>query len=586
MGLWLVTIAVILSQVPRTCSIEKEWLDKIDNANCNPSLLPKTNETEDDNISLTCPTWYYLSNDSKHCVLGRNMHPIIDINPTTKQVFIRHFYCTTKENNTDTTVLGRCLYSAVHSTRVSLPLPCNATDLNDYMCAGLNREGQLCGQCKQGFAPPGYSYSMECMACDSSNWIKYAAVAFGPLTLFFILVTVCHISPTSSYLHGIMFFSSVLSLPQFVRIGNLIVKYDGYKTTIRSFNILISVLAIWGLDFFRPLYTPFCVHPDMNTIQALAMDYLIALYPLFLLVVVYIIIQLYSHSFKPTVLLWSTVRPVMKVIKSYLKIETSFVNSFSTIFLFSSIKIQSVSFDLLLPTSIYYNHGPQDSKLFLYLAGDVEYFGPEHLPYAIIAICFLITLVFLPALLLFLYPCTCCQKLLNRLHCNSLALKAVMDAYQGIYKDGTNNTRDYRYFSGIFFLARTVIVVVLGSMNSYSFTTIVTLLLLGLTLSMAILHPQKSRISYTMDCFFTVELAVIFLYVSTKPKYSNGIDKSISILGIFLAIALPFVYTSALIVRWLFMKVRFPQNLMNWIRSKHETFQLHPTSDAEYSPLP
>ena len=585
MHLWLVIISVIVAKAPFTCSLEKEWLQKIDSSNCNPRLLEK-NERGVDNASLTCPPWYYLSNNSEHCELGRYIYRILDINPTTEQVYIRHFYCMTKKNNSDTAVLGRCVYSSVDFLRDSLPLPCNTTVLNDYMCAGLNREGQLCGRCKKGFAPPGYSYSMQCVPCNSSNWIKYAAIAFGPLTLFFILVTLCHISPTSSYLHGIIFFSNVLSLPQFVRIGNLNLAYDHKVSVHRTYNILLSLLAFWGLDFFKLLYSLFCIHPDMNIVQALALDYLIALYPLFLLVIVHIILKLHSHNFKPTVFLWKTVRPLMKCMKSYLKIETSFINSFSTIFMFSSIKIQSVSFDLLLPTAIYYNHGSPDSKLFLYLAGDVEYFGPEHFPYAIAAICLLVTLVIFPALLMFLYPCACFQKLLNRLYCNSFALKTVMDAYQGIYKDGTNNTRDYRYFSGIFFLARAVIAVVLGTMNSYGFTTIITLLLIALTLSMAVLHPQKSRISYTMDCLFTSELTVIFLFISIRPTYSNELDKVVSSLGVFLAVALPFVYVFALILRWLFLKVQLPHHLMIWIRQKHKTFQLHSKYDAEYVPLP
>ena len=39
-----------------------------------------------------------------------------------------------------------------------------------------------------------------------------------------------------------------------------------------------------------------------------------------------------------------------------------------------------------------------------------------------------------------------------------------MDVYQGNYKDGTNNTRDYRYFSGVFFLA-----ILIFTMKSYVF---------------------------------------------------------------------------------------------------------------------
>ena len=42
---------------------------------------------------------------------------------------------------------------------------------------------------------------------------------------------------------------------------------------------------------------------------------------------------------------------------------------------------------------------------YLFLAGNVEYFGPGHFPYVILAVFILITLVLFPVLLMFLYPC-------------------------------------------------------------------------------------------------------------------------------------------------------------------------------------
>ena len=148
----------------------------------------------------------------------------------------------------------------------------------------------------------------------------------------------------------------------------------------------------------------------------------------------------------------------------------------------------------------------------------MEYFGSEHFPYAIIALCTLITLI---ALLMFLYPCACFQRLLNRLHCNSLALRTFMDVYQGNYKDETNNTRDYRYFSGVFFLARTAVIISLASLNSYYFAVILGLLFTALTVSMALLHPQKSRFSYTMDILFSLALSVFFLVFSARRVHNS-----------------------------------------------------------------
>lgn len=122
------------------------------------------------------------------------------------------------------------------------------------------------------------------------------------------------------------------------------------------------------------------------------------------------------------------------------------------------------------------------------------------------------TLLIFPALLMFLYPCAFFQRLLNRLGMNSLALKTVMDAYQGVYKDGTNNTRDYHWFSGIFFLSRTVVIILMSVMDSDSYISLFVTFVLILILAIALFHPQKLHLSYIMDCLFTL-LAEIGLSV-------------------------------------------------------------------------
>ena len=39
-------------------------------------------------------------------------------------------------------------------------------------------------------------------------------------------------------------------------------------------KIFFSLFGIWNLDFFSTVYKPFCIHPEVSVIQALAMDYL------------------------------------------------------------------------------------------------------------------------------------------------------------------------------------------------------------------------------------------------------------------------------------------------------------------------
>ena len=135
-------------------------------------------------------------------------------------------------------------------------------------------------------------------------------------------------------------------------------------------------------------------------------------------------------------------------------IRTSVIDSFVTFFLLSSIKISSVTADLLVPMQIY-RFGSNTSTYGLYYSPTVVYFGEEHLPYAILAI-FISTVFFcVPTILLILYPFRLFQRFLSLFPYNWHYLRAFFDSFQGCYKDGTEpGTFDCRWFSALTLLLR------------------------------------------------------------------------------------------------------------------------------------
>ena len=118
-------------------------------------------------------------------------------------------------------------------------------------------------------------------------------------------------------------------------------------------EVIFSLLAIWNLDFFRTVYKPFCIHPKVSVIQALAMDYLVAAYPLTLVAVTYVLVTLHTRNCWLLTKIWKPFRHIMRPILRNFNIQTSLIDSFATLFLLSSIKFQSVSSDLLFPTRLY-----------------------------------------------------------------------------------------------------------------------------------------------------------------------------------------------------------------------------------------
>ena len=534
-------------------------------ANCSsflhiPLLTRSQSEREEDRCdnctseSYLCPPWWYKPTKGGSCKFGAQVGGAVTGIASTMQTALLPLYCMTSSNvsSTGNEALGSCLLSLPDSFGArEYTLPCNISDLNDFMCASINREGQLCGRCRKGFAPPVYSYSLRCVNCTdySLNWLKYLAVAFGPLTVFSVIISVFHISPTSPYLHGLIFMAHIVCSPNIVRmvVQNAEETPNGFSWI---HNVFYSLFGMWNLDFFRTVYKPFCIHPKVSVIQALAMDYLVAAYPLTLVTVTYVLVTLHTRNCWLLTKIWKPFRHIMRPILRNFDIQTSLIDSFATLFLLSSIKFQSVSSDLLLPTRLYDINGSPNSKTYLYLAGDVEYFGSKHLPFAIIALLVFSMFVILPTLLLFLYPCRCFQQLLNRLHCNFHVLRVFMDVFLGPYKDGTDNSRDLRYFAGAFFLARVIFVLLFGYLDFFLSVALNGLVLIILLLMMAIFQPQKSKFHCNVDCVFLFFVLVSFL-IMLGGDFGNHITAATYVITVCVVIIIflsLFMFITGLIV--------------------------------------
>ena len=213
--------------------------------------------------------------------------------------------------------------------------------------------------------------------------------------------------------------------------------------------------------------------------------------------------------------------------------------------------MQSVTLDLLSPTLLYHVHvdGSTDEKLYLFLAGDVEYFGPKHMPYALLS---LFVFLLIPGLLLFFYPCRFFQRLLNAIHCNFLGLRIFMDVFQGHYKDGTNGTRDYRFFSGLFFWTR-YILMACAILFSSLFVYGIIITMLGFTV--AITHPHRIQLHYLLDCISFILLSLLlFAFMGTFLGPHNSIPAKVSQLFFFVAVFLPVLYIIVLICYWIIAK--------------------------------
>ena len=431
--------------------------------------------------------------------------------------------------------------------------------ITNHTCSRLNRTGALCGKCQANHYPLAYSYDMVCIPCASPgwNWVKYIAAAYLPLTLFSFAILVFRVNVISSHFHGILIFSQSIAMPSVSRV--MLSGLRERPTRLVIVKILISFYGIWNLDFARPFYTNLCL--GTGILPTLALDYAIAVYPLLLTIVSYVLISLYDRQCRVIVVLW---KPFQVLFSLFFKnnskiIRTSVIDAFSAFFLLSLVKFLSVSLDLLIPTNVWTLYGSHfNSTRGLYYAGNVEYFGREHLPYATLAIILLLVFVISPIAILALYPFRIFHKFLNLFPGRWYVLHTFVDPFQGCYKDGVEpGTHDCRWFSTAFLIFRCVSLLlcsdaVKGSYHSYA--AIFTLLFL---LLVVLVQPYKQRVVhlYKSNVSFLILYAINCAVISAINEMDN---KSAVYLEILIVLAM-FVASTPLLcilvwVLYLFFK--------------------------------
>ena len=121
--------------------------------------------------------------------------------------------------------------------------------------------------------------------------------------------------------------------------------------------VLTSIAGIWNLDFFRLVYEPFCLHPNMTTLHVQVLEYAIAVYPLLLIVLTYMMVSLHDNNFKPVVWLWKPFRWLLKHIKQQWNVRTSLIDVFASFIFLSTSRLLTASFNVLVPTYVDYTGG-------------------------------------------------------------------------------------------------------------------------------------------------------------------------------------------------------------------------------------
>ena len=473
---------------------------------------------------LECPVWFEPRGN--YCVcsnsarFSRQVLCFSGDSYRNASLSVASFYCVTYDEAFNTTVIGTTIYTPGLQTGSPLgyypvPVTCNVSEFNEYVCGQLNMEGRLCGRCKDGYSLQFATHTPKCIRCNYPiyYWSLFLLRGILPTTLLYVLLLFFKVDINTPPAVSIIMFSQLYYYVFASRLDGQLSSH-ALSETAKTVN---SFYGILNLQYFYELFTPICLPGLTTALELLFITYLIGLYPLLLVIITYICIELHAR-FRPIIILCKPFSMCLAKLRQPYHASESVINVLATFLVLSYTKLLLNTLFILQPVALFTSAGDRLPSLYFFYNATIRYFHGNHLPAALAAI--VIGLVLLvPPLLFLLYPFIWFQEMLERMHLRRHGLRAFMDVFQGHFKNGTEGTRDWRPFSAVYFGLK-VLIMIMAFMNP-TLTLVTYATLFGLVL-VATTWPYKIYAYNVIECiifaYYTALAHLITDYFSTVDK--------------------------------------------------------------------
>ena len=453
-------------------------------------------------------------------------------------------------------LLGHCQFTCFRNSFLTAT---NISLLQENQCSHFNRTGLFCGNCTKGTAYPAYSFTLKCVPCEQ-NWrniVKYVAVAYGPLTMFLLLLMVFRVSVNSGPLLGYIFVAQISSVSFQMRLGiGMIEGLNISEYQKIGFRVLGTAYGIWNLDFFRSVIPPFCLHPHWNTIQVMCLDYLISSYPFILIFVTYTIVEFYSRGYK-ICCMWRPFHCCFARLKNEMNIRTSLVDAFGTFFSLSYAKTLSTSVDILGITQTWNSNDTEMGYKLYYAATE-----PINPYYVILGLLLFLVFNVIPVIVLLFYSL---KKPPQRDNSGDVQgfFQPFFETLLAPYRDGRDGGHNCRFFSIVYLTARIVMNVALFITGNIFFQLVAAVILLITGMLVAVIKPYKSNAYNTVDTVLMLSLALGYTGVASY-YFTHFIAPLSSLLAQVTAAVvccIPLLYFLALVLYYVVVVTKLPQRV-------------------------
>uniref|UniRef100_A0A1X7UUK7 TRP C-terminal domain-containing protein n=1 Tax=Amphimedon queenslandica TaxID=400682 RepID=A0A1X7UUK7_AMPQE len=379
----------------------------------------------------------------------------IDDSPTEMLLHIYILNVGHTENITVTTtckcIHGNCTRPNCDTDNQPYKLPCHSHLDNDLQLIGYCYD-ETTEECYIHCASKGVPLDNvnTCTKCDKYGYLVFITIEILPITIMVLLIIVFNIQLTNGSINGVVFYSQMMSISY---SDYSYYYHNHYNPVLPLSEILYNILNLDFTPFIDHKYS-LCISTNTPPLGVISFWYVIGFYPLLLLLIHYVWITLYNKGFKCVVFITRPFHRFMARFWSMTGIEQSFTHSIASIYILCFTQLAATSFQIL---SFDANSTSSFNGTKFYYDMKQDYFKGVHGAAGFFAVLVLLFLIVLPSLYILLYPFMWFHKLLDCLHWRKQLLISLGDVFTGPYKNGTENTYDYRFMAGLYLLAKIII---------------------------------------------------------------------------------------------------------------------------------
>uniref|UniRef100_A0A1X7TD50 TRP C-terminal domain-containing protein n=1 Tax=Amphimedon queenslandica TaxID=400682 RepID=A0A1X7TD50_AMPQE len=369
----------------------------------------------------------------------------------TLYIYILNVHVNKTINITTECYSGNCTQSNCDTDDLPYKLPCFGSNYNSFGRCYDNNTKECYIYCPSELGIP-LNNPYTCVKCDEHGLLVFIVIELLPITIMVLLIIIFNIQLTNGSINGLVFYSQIIALSYFVYYYYIYYDYSFDYDPYRYVQLSVIPCNIFNLDFTPFIYNyVMCISPNTPPLGVISFWYVIGFYPLLLLLLLYVWITLYDKGYKCVVFITRPFHRCMARFWSMTGIEPSFTHSIASIYILCFTQLAATSFKIL---SINLN---SISTLKFYYDMNQDYFKGVHGAAGFFAVLVLMLLIVLPTLYILLYRFKWFHKLLDCLHLRKQLLISLGDVFTGPYKNGTENTYDYRFMAGLYLLARIII---------------------------------------------------------------------------------------------------------------------------------